>query len=451
MARRVLLVCWGSRGDVAPLVSLGAGLQRSGDEVSVLAPLDFADLVTSAGLGFRPFQIDLAATADSPQGRAWLGGHRTLIGEGLALQRVLDRFADPLIEGLWEQTGAADLLVSGVLTADACLSLARARGQQHAMAVLAPLLPSRHGPSSANAVLPGRSSRINRVVSEAMMISAYRLIQVPGAQIRRRLGHRRTGARWFTQALQDTPTVLGASRYVVPPASDQPQIRTTGYWPPWGAAAPPGPAVSQRVEADVARARQQGRPVVYLGFGSMTTRDSAGTARLLVQAARAAGVHPIVHIGWSGIAEHMTDVVEHPRSGGLDHRGTGAAHAQRTGPEVTLVDHVPHDWLFAHCDAIVHHGGAGTTGSAVRAGRPQVVVAHMGDQPYWAARMHRLGVAGPGLRRAGLSPQRLAKAIADVTTGPVAGHHRAAATQLAVSVATEDGVEAAVRSLATLR
>jgi UDP:flavonoid glycosyltransferase YjiC (YdhE family) len=65
MSRRVLLVCWGSQGDVAPLVTLGRGLRAAGDDVSVLAPRDFADLVTSAGLGFLPFEIDLAATAGS--------------------------------------------------------------------------------------------------------------------------------------------------------------------------------------------------------------------------------------------------------------------------------------------------------------------------------------------------------------------------------------------------
>jgi hypothetical protein len=356
---------------------------------------------------------------------------------------MLDRFSGPLIEGLWEHTAAADLLVSGVLTVDACASLARARGQQHAMAVLAPLLPSRHGPSSASALLPGRSNALNRLVSEAMMASAYHLIQVPGTQIRHRLGHRRTGPRWFNQQLRSTPTVLGTSRYVVPPAADQPQIVTTGYWPPWGGSGEPDAQTLERVETDVARARRRGRPVVYLGFGSMTTRDAPGTARLLVQAALRAGAHPIVHSGWSGIAEHLCDTVDARR---LDPWLADEA----SGREMTIVDQVPHDWLFARCDAVVHHGGAGTTGSAVRAGKPQVVVAHMGDQPYWAARMHRLGVAGRGLRRAGLRPERLGAAIAEVTTGPSAEQRRARARQLAALVATEDGVATTVASLQAL-
>jgi vancomycin aglycone glucosyltransferase len=40
----------------------------------------------------------------------------------------------------------------------------------------------------------------------------------------------------------------------------------------------------------------------------------------------------------------------------------------------------------------VHHGGAGTTTAAARAGAPQVVIPQMADQPYWAGRVADLGI-----------------------------------------------------------
>ena len=47
--------------------------------------------------------------------------------------------------------------------------------------------------------------------------------------------------------------------------------------------------------------------------------------------------------------------------------------------------------------AVVHHGGAGTTAAAARAGKPQVLVPHNYDQFYWAHRVSslRIGVAAP--------------------------------------------------------
>jgi UDP-glucoronosyl and UDP-glucosyl transferase len=48
-----------------------------------------------------------------------------------------------------------------------------------------------------------------------------------------------------------------------------------------------------------------------------------------------------------------------------------------------LVGSVPHDWLFAHCAAVVHHGGAGTVAAGLLAGCPTTVVPFFGDQPFW--------------------------------------------------------------------
>lgn len=415
-------MAWGSRGDVAPIITLGQGLRASGDLVSVLASRDFETLVRAAGLEWLPFDISVLKAARSTVGRQWLGGHRTPIGEGRALQRVLDTFAQPLVEGLWTHTRDADLVISGILTADACASLTEARGQSHAVALLTPVLPSRFGSSSPTALMPSRDTRLNALSGRAVLGASYRLLRVPGDQIRERLGHRRTRPGWLLERLRATPVLVGTSRYVVPPAADQPNVTITGYWPPFSP--PLGGDEGQRLETVIAAQQARGHPVASLGFGSMTTTDPIGTADVMVRAAHDAGVHPIVGDGWTGMGAYL-----------------------RGRDDVTVIAHVPHDWLFARCDVVVHHGGAGTTGSAVRSGTPQVVVAHMGDQPFWAHRAHRLGVAPPPLRRASLTRRRLSTALAEITAGPNAEHSARLAHELAQRVQSEDGVATAVAVL----
>ncbi|MGB7447799.1 MAG: glycosyltransferase, partial [Ornithinimicrobium sp.] len=382
MARRVTLVAWGSRGDVTPLVSLGRGLADAGDEVTVLASHDFASTVTEAGLRHAPFEISVRDAAQSRQGRAWLGGHRTLVGEARALERVLQAFGEPLVHGLWRHTRAADLVVSGILTVDACVSLTAARGQHHAMALLTPVMPSRRGPSTAAALRPHGDCALNAATGRLALAASYRLLRLPGDEVRDRLGHPRSSPGWLHAQLQRVPVVLGVSPTVVPPAPDQPLVHVTGYWPAHGWRL--SPEQEEHVGARILAARSAGTPVVYFGFGSMTGADPRGTAELFVEAARHAGVHAIVGPGWSGLTRYLPD-----------------------SPHLTVADDLPHEWLFSLCDAVVHHGGAGTTGSAIRAGVPQVVVAHMGDQPFWARRVHRLGVATPPLRRWGLRARHL--------------------------------------------
>ena len=109
--------------------------------------------------------------------------------------------------------------------------------------------------------------------------------------------------------------------------------------------------------------------------------------------------------------------------------------------EVMGIGRVPHDALFPRCAVIVHHGGAGTTAAAVRAGVPQVVVPHAADQPYWGRRMADLGVAAPPIARKDLTPARLERAL-EVALSPRA---RAAAYALGGRVRAEDGAGDAAR------
>jgi UDP:flavonoid glycosyltransferase YjiC (YdhE family) len=93
--------------------------------------------------------------------------------------------------------------------------------------------------------------------------------------------------------------------------------------------------------------------------------------------------------------------------------------------------------------AAVHHGGAGTTAAAVRAGIPSVIVPFYGDQPFWARCLNRQGVAPPAVERKAMTADTLASALA--TTQHPAMIQRAMALGNAVRV--EDGIGEAVRYL----
>ncbi len=108
-----------------------------------------------------------------------------------------------------------------------------------------------------------------------------------------------------------------------------------------------------------------------------------------------------------------------------------------------VVDEVPHDWLFPRCGGVIHHGGAGTTAAALRAGVPSGVVAHMGDKPYWGRRIHELGAGPAPVRRNELSVDSLTALISGLSAPGVA----AAAAGVGESIRAEDGVRVAVRAI----
>jgi UDP:flavonoid glycosyltransferase YjiC (YdhE family) len=121
--------------------------------------------------------------------------------------------------------------------------------------------------------------------------------------------------------------------------------------------------------------------------------------------------------------------------------GWGGLTRETAPDSLCFVDEVPHAWLFPRMAAIIHHGGAGTTGAALRAGVPSIVTPLVGDQHTWAAHVDRLAV-GPrvgGLRR--LTAEKVAGAIHTAVTD--AGL-RARAAALGEKIRAEDGVAAAV-------
>jgi sterol 3beta-glucosyltransferase len=107
---------------------------------------------------------------------------------------------------------------------------------------------------------------------------------------------------------------------------------------------------------------------------------------------------------------------------------------------------VPHEWLFPRVALAIHHGGAGTTHVAARAGVPQVILPFGGDQLFWAARVAAHGAAPRASRKAAKSALEIAKLIAFATLRDT----RQSACRLGEAMAREDGVRTAVLKLEAL-
>jgi vancomycin aglycone glucosyltransferase len=161
----------------------------------------------------------------------------------------------------------------------------------------------------------------------------------------------------------------------------------------------------------------RGESPLYLGFGSMPAPKEA--SRTLLDAARAAGRRAILSKGWADLS--LVD---------------GAT-------DCLAVDDVNQQALFPRVAAVVHHGGAGTTAAAARAGVPQVVDPMFSDQFYWGSRVKALGIGAsvPGP----LTAEKLSIALREVLEPAVAERARSVAGQL-----TNDGARVAAKRLVAM-
>jgi rhamnosyltransferase subunit B len=113
---------------------------------------------------------------------------------------------------------------------------------------------------------------------------------------------------------------------------------------------------------------------------------------------------------------------------------------------VVAFEYAPFSQLFPRAAVIVHHGGIGTTGHAMRSGRPSLIMPCAWDQPDNAARGARLGVARI-IARNRYEPQRVAAELRLLLEDPAYAQR---AAELAEKVQQEDGVMAACDAVESL-
>ncbi|MBB4917369.1 glycosyltransferase [Streptosporangium saharense] len=349
---RVVLSTYGSRGDVEPLVALAVRLRELDVEVRVCAPPDedFARRLAGVGVPLVPVgRSARALAATAPQS-----------GGGLP-QRAAEVIAGQF-DVLTEAAEGCDALVAtGMMPAAAgALSVAERLGVPSVSVTFQQVtLPS---PYHAPLAYPGRpfppgvtdrrvlwdldAESINALFGEALNVNRVSAGLPPVDDVR---GYVVGERPWLA-----TDPVLDPWRET--PERD---VVQTGAW-----ILPD----ERPLPAELTTFLDAGTPPVYVGFGSMLMHAAENVAKAVVEAVRAQGHRVIVARGWADL-----DPID-----GRD--------------DCFVVGEVNQQALFGRVAAVVHHGGAGTTTTATRAGTPQVVVPQAADQPYWAGRVAELGI-----------------------------------------------------------
>lgn len=408
---RVILTSHGSTGDIYPIIALAVALRSAGHQVRFATIPHYRAEVEGAGIEFFPLCPDWKQDELS----YWMGRLQKIRLPVTQLREVYRGALPHIPEMIQRMAGAlreADLLVSSYLFPMNGL-LAQRLGVPFATFAFAHhTVPSPDYPPESL----GLPRWAPRGLRRAWNRGAWAL---GNAVVDRTINSTIAGA-WRETGLPPTRhffsapaelVIVGVSEKLMFPASAEidPRFRWTGYcrWQ-----APESPQLERELAEFTGGVR-----VPVLTFGSMVYDEPAEAMRRFV------GAWPrerrvILQTGWAGFAPVA-----------------GAEH-------VKVVGQVSHDQLFRHASSIVHHGGAGTTGSALHAARPQVVVPHIGDQQFFGSEVERLGT---GFRLARKSwPEELAAAVNRVEGDPRFSERAEACARI---LAEENGPLRATREL----
>jgi UDP:flavonoid glycosyltransferase YjiC (YdhE family) len=415
---KIVLAVVGSLGDLHPYLAIAQGLKARGHEAIVATSACYRQKVEALGLGFRSLRPDSDCVNDPVVMERFMhlrwGTMRCL--RDFILPVLRESYADTLAAA-----DGADLLVS------------------HPLAYSARLVSEKYG-------IPW----VSTLISPTCLMSAFDPPLMPGfpeiSKVLRPLGPWFWGPlgaflKWVSRSWA-WPWYRLRKELGLPPAPGNPLV--DGHSP--GLVL----ALFSRILAD--KQRDWPKQIVLTGF---PFHDEGSEASFPPKLARflEAGPPPVVFtLGVSAATvagrffeESVTAALGHGQRAVLVGKWFGRGGGEL--PEgVIACEYVPFAPLFRRAAAVVHAGGIGSSGLAMRAGRPMLVVPFAHDQPDNAERLRRLGIARtiPGRR---YTVGRVGPALRELI-------HDAAYAERAAEVETrirqENGVAAACDALERL-
>ncbi|RSN59711.1 glycosyl transferase [Streptomyces sp. WAC 04229] len=394
---RVLLSTYGSRGDVEPLAALAAGLRELGVQARVCAPPDCAERLAEVGVE----HVTLGPSARAPRhGTAPPTPEDMLRFSAEAIATQFDRLPEAA-------QGCDAVVTTGLLpVAIGVRSVAEKLDIPYIYAFHCPIyVPSPYYPPPPPlGEPPARDAAGIGALWDRNNRSAHQRYGGPLNEHRDAIGLPPV-KDIFAFGYTDHPW-LATDAVLAPLQPTKLDAVQTGAW-----ILPDQRPLPAELEAFL----DAGSPPVYVGFGSL--RAPADAVRVAVQAVRAHGRRVILSRGWADLIPP-------------DDR-----------EDCFTVAEVNQQVLFGRVAAVIHHGGAGTTHVAARAGAPQIVLPQIADQPYYAGRVAELGI---GVAHDGPAPTFASLTAALATALDPATRTRAAAT---AGTIRGDGTTVAARLL----
>ncbi|KAI5299894.1 Sterol 3-beta-glucosyltransferase, partial [Ascosphaera atra] len=415
---RITCLTIGSRGDVQPYIALAKGLMAEGHHVKIATHAEFEPWIRKHGIGFSPIDGDPAELM------------RICVENGMFTYSFLKEasakfrgWIDDLLTSAWKACrDDTDVLIESP-SAMAGIHIGEALGIPYFRAFTMPWTRTRaypHAFAVPEHKMGGAYNYMTYVMFDTFFWKAI------AWQINRwrkkQLGLSSTSLEKMRQS--EVPFLYNFSPSVVPrPLDFGDHVQVTGYWfldetSNW---TPPMELVSF-----MEKAKTDGKKIVYIGFGSIVVTDPFALTKTIADAIQKSDVRCILSKGWSGKLGHVPSREE------LDFK---------MPPEIYEVASVPHEWLFARVDAVAHHGGAGTTGASLRAGKPTIIKPFFGDQFFFGNRVEELGV---GIQMKKLNMGLLSRSLWEATRNERMRHK---AAKLGEQIRSESGTSNAIEAL----
>ena len=403
---KITAVAVGTRGDVNPLVELGAEMIKRGHTFRILAQEDFRPLIEKKGVAY----LHLDGEAEHVM-QYLVTDYKTSIDFPIGLLK-LKRENPAFMEQTLQALAGSDVCMYGT-----CSGFVRDAADKLGI----PCIRYFYSPYDRTDLYSLYSTEHNT----AAVAKSYDTItggmpmlsNLLMGRWRRQNGIPKVKSfdHYTTQNGRKVLTLYPVSPILMPKDPKWgSHIHVTGYWyhPEEDAAGyTPDPALEKFLT--------EGEKPVFVAFGKAASKQLAELQVRMVEALKETGIKAVVQ----------------------------AFQLPETENTKTLyfVGSIPYSYLFPRVKAVVHHGGCTTNGIGIWAGCPTLIVPLALDQWYYGRTVHELGL-GPAplyIRKKLCTTQQLKDALTDL----VSGKYDRRARELAVQIRQENGLQEAAQAI----
>ena len=418
---RIILTTAGTLGDVHPFIAIGLALQRRGFAPVLAVAEDQVAKCRKAGLETIPILPGFEETRRRMGLTHQEAVHRIMSDQRVMLEQVLLPDLSACAKALDAVACDAIAIVASIFVIAAPI-VAEKRDMPLVSVILQPMamLSAYDPPRTPDfwMMLPpplnGIEARWNRGVYATIRWVLDRLYGRRIDKVRAEHGLPRRGARNLLDPPENALLRLGcySAQLAALPSDVASSTRIVGF-PVFDS----GSGDTETLEPALEAFLEAGSPPLIFTLGTFAVSSAGGFYDTARAVARRVGMRAILLMG-------------------------GAQPVVVDG-DLLSCGYAPHSLLFPHAAAIVHHGGVGTTGQALRAGKPQLVIPHMGDQHDHAHRVVRMG-AGLRMTRGQFTVRRGKRIIETLMGDP---SYRWVAERISRDMVGEDGAAIAAEAI----
>ncbi|MGB7925489.1 MAG: glycosyltransferase [Pyrinomonadaceae bacterium] len=419
-SKRIVITTYGSFGDIHPYVSLALELKSRGHKPLIATSGMYREKIERIGLDFHAARPDFPSLDQLDEVEEMMKrGMDARTGPEFIIKDMFMRPVRESYEDLREAARGADLIVTHPITFAGPV-LAQKEKLPWVSTILSPISFF----SAFDPIFPPEAGGLMKLFAMSPPFLNRLLVKVvklrianweePVVRLRAELGLP-PGQSPVIEGQHSPALVLALfSKVLAEPRPDwPPQTRVTGFCfydrRDLGEDEPGLPV-------ELRRFLDEGPPPIVFTLGSAAVWNAGDFYEESIDAARRLGQRAVLLIG---------DARNLPRE---------------SLPEgIVACDYAPYGELLPRASCIVHQGGIGTTGQALRSGSPMLVVPHSHDQPDNGWRIQRLGVGRMLLRKA-YKGARVAHELSALLNDPAYAQRAAEAGR---RVRNEDGTRAA--------